>query len=265
MDYQHLRVSQAGGVVTAQLDRRDARNALNPALMRELTDFARAHRTKVDVRAIILKGGDHNFSAGADLSASAESRISDKPSLVQLREAVLLGPDMCRAWEEIEPVTIVAIEGYCIGGACALAAACDFRIVGEGASMRLPEIPLGINMSWRSVPRLVDLLGPARAKRFIIFGEAADARTCVEWGLADELAPKGGAYASAQVWAEKLEALPPLPVRMTKEAVNAIAGANHFATSFMDRDQFLLTFASKDFAEGAKAFFEKRKPNFTGD
>jgi enoyl-CoA hydratase/carnithine racemase len=264
-EYTHILVAQDGGVVTVRLHRPDARNALSSALMRELTDVARFYRARPDVRAVILRGAADNFSAGADLNSSVSERRAQNATLLELREAVLAGPDMCKAWEEIEAVTIAAIEGYCIGGACALAAACDFRILGEGASMRLPEVPLGMNMSWRSIPRLVSLIGPARAKRFIMFGEKLDAETCLAWGLADEVTAKGEAFAGAQAWAEKVAALPPLPVRMTKEAVNAAAGALNTATSFMDRDQFLLAFGSKDFAEGVRAFFEKRTPVFKGD
>ena len=98
-----------------------------------------------------------------------------------------------------------------------------------------------------------------------MFGEPADASTCLSWGMADEIVGSGQANAAARNWAEKVCALPPLPVRMTKEAVNAQANANHHATSFMDRDQYLLTLRSNDFREGLHAFFEKRQPRFRGD
>ena len=258
-----LHVVRSGPVVEVSLHRPEARNALNGAMMRELTEVARLIHRRSDVLAVILTGGDENFSAGADLAAIGE-RIT-APTLLETRERIMAGPDLCRAWEEIEPVTIAAIEGYCIGGACALAIACDFRILGEGASLRLPEVPLGINMSWNSVPRITTLVGPARAKRFVIFGEAADAETCRAWGLADEVTPKGGALGEARRWAEKVCALPPLPVRMTKEAVNAQASLAHRAVSFMDRDQYLTTSRSRDFREGVDAFFEKRTPTFKGD
>jgi enoyl-CoA hydratase/carnithine racemase len=83
--------------------------------------------------------------------------------------------------------------------------------------------------------------------------------------LVDELCPDGGAEAAARVWAEKIAALPPLGVRMTKEAINAAANALHPASAFADRDQFLLAAATADAREGARAFFEKRKPRFSGD
>jgi enoyl-CoA hydratase/carnithine racemase len=262
-DWRLIAVSRREAVVEVALARPEARNALDGELMEELTEAARLLRLRTDVRAVILTGADAFFSAGADLAASQARRA--QPSLIESRRAVMAGPDMCRAWEEIEAVTIAAIEGYCIGGASALALACDFRVMGEGAYMRLPEVPLGMNMSWRSLPRIVALAGPSRAKQYVMFGEPADAARCLAWGLADEVAPKGAALAVARVWAEKVAGLPPLPVRMTKEAVNAVAYATAGAAIYMDRDQYLLATRSADFREGVAAFKEKRPGRFTGE
>jgi enoyl-CoA hydratase/carnithine racemase len=260
--WTNVRVRRDGPVVEVQLHRPDARNALNSAHMEELTEVARLLHRRADVLAVILTGADSYFSAGADLKASAERQ---RPTLLQTREAIMRGPDMCEAWEAVEAVTIAAIEGYCIGGGCALVAACDFRIMGRSAYVRLPEVPLGMNMSWRTLPRLVALIGPARAKAFVMFGEAVDAARCEAWGLADEVVGDGQALTAARAWAAKVAALPPLPVRMTKEAVTAISAAVSHAAIYMDRDQFLLASRSGDYREGVAAFLEKRTPQFKGD
>jgi enoyl-CoA hydratase/carnithine racemase len=192
------------------------------------------------------------------------SSKQDRPTLMQQRERLRAGPEMTDAWERIEAVTIAAIDGPCLGGGAALALACDWRIVGERATLRLPEVPLGMNMSWHSLPRLAALVGPARAKRITILGEAVDAPTMLAWGLAEAVAPAGQAEAEARRWAERVAALPPLPVRMSKEALNAAVAAQHQALAFADRDQYLLTAQSEDLREGVAAFFEKRKPRFRG-
>jgi enoyl-CoA hydratase/carnithine racemase len=261
--WRSVRVVRRGPAVEVALHRPEARNALDSGTMEELTEVARLLRLRTDVAAVVLAGTADYFSAGADLKSAGERNA--QPTLMETRRAVMRGPDLCRAWAEIEAVTIAAIEGYCIGGACALVAACDFRVMARSAYLRLPEVPLGMNMSWRTLPRLVALIGPARAKRFVIFGEAADAAACEAWGLCDEVAEDGRALAAARSWAERVAKLPPLPVRMTKEAITAIAGRAGEAAIYMDRDQFLLTTRSGDYREGVQAFFEKRDGRFKGD
>lgn len=262
-DFAHIRVRRAGAVVEVSLARPEARNALQAVTIRELTEVAQMLRRRSGVATVILSGAPSFFSAGADV-ADFENRIR-APTLLETRDVVMAGPDMCQAWEEIEAVTIAAIEGYCVGGACALALACDFRILGASAFLRLPEVALGVNMSWRTVPRVTALVGPARAKRFVIFGDRTDATTCLQWGLADDVVTDGGAVEAAQAWAARVAALPPLPVRMTKEQVNATAHALSHATSYMDRDQYLVTSRTRDFAKGREAFLQRRDAEFTGD
>ena len=261
-EWRRIRVERRGETVEVALARTEARNALNGELMEELTEAAGLLRLRTDVRAVILTGNEAYFSAGADLSAS-QQRVSQ--SLIESRRSVMAGPDLCRAWSEIEAVTIAAIEGYCIGGGAALVISCDFRVMGAEAYLRLPEVPLGMNMSWRSIPKIAALVGPSRAKQFVMFGEAVDTATCLDWGFADEGVAKGGALAAARRWADKVAALPPLPVRMTKEAVNAVAHATAQASIYMDRDQFLLATTSADYREGVAAFREKRPGKFTGE
>lgn len=261
--WAHIAVTRREAVAEVALARTSARNALNGELMGELTEVARRLRLRTDILAVILTGTGSYFSAGADLGASQARAAA--PSLLEARKAISAGPDLCQAWAEIEAVTIAAIEGYCIGGASALCVSCDFRVMGESAYMRLPEVPLGMNMSWRTLPKLVALMGPAKTKQFVMFGEAADAAQCLAWGMADEVVADGEALTAARGWAEKVAALPPLPVRMTKEAVNAIAAATAYAGIYMDRDQYLLMSRSADYREGIAAFREKRKPDFKGD
>lgn len=260
-EWRTIRVERCDAAVEVALARPQARNALDGELMAELTRAAGLLRLRTDLRAVILTGTESYFSAGADLSAS-QARTG--LPLMESRRAVMAGPDMCRAWSEIEAVTIAAVEGYCIGGGAALVLSCDFRVMGEGAYLRLPEVPLGMNMSWRSIPKITALVGPSRAKQFVMFGEAVDAAKCLDWGFADEAVEAGGALAAARRWAAKVAALPPLPVRMTKEAVDAVAGATAQASIYMDRDQFLLATSSQDHREGIAAFREKRPGKFNG-
>jgi enoyl-CoA hydratase len=259
---EFISIAREGAIATVTMDRGDGRNALSRQLIRELTEAARSFADDLETQAVILTGKGA-FTAGADLKDPEMDRRKAN-GLLERRHMTRIGPDLCDAWEKVEQVTICAIEKYCIGGGAALAAACDFRIMGKTAHLRLPEIPLGMNMSWHAVPRLVSLIGPSRAKQFVIFGERVEAAQAHEWGLADEVVADGKALAAARRWAGKIAKLPPNAVRMSKQSVNAAANALHQATTFMDLDQYALATTSEDYKEAIKAFLEKREPKFTG-
>ena len=259
---EFVTIARDGASATVTMDRGDGRNPLSRQLILEMTEAARGFADDLETQAVIIVGKGA-FTAGADLKDPAMDRRR-APGLLERRHMTRIGPDMCDAWEKVEQVTICAIEKYCIGGGGALAAACDFRIMAKGSHMRLPEIPLGMNMSWHAVPRLVSLIGPSRTKQFVIFGERIEADRALAWGLADEVVPDGEALAAARRWAEKIAKLPPNAVRMSKQSVNGAANALHHATTFMDLDQYVTATTSEDYREAIKAFLEKREPKFTG-
>ena len=259
----HVTLDRRGRVVKVTYDRRDGLNALSAQGMTELKAAALSLAGDTTSSVIVLTG-TNVFSAGADLKDLA-LRQRDEMSLLEQRMALRLGPDLCQAWADLEQITIAAIEGFCVGGGLALAAACDHRVAARSAHFRLPEVPLGMNMSWRTLPRLVALIGPSRTKQLVILGRKVEAETAEAWGLVDQLSAHGGALEAAAELADAYAALPPLALRMTKQAINVSAEPLGHATSFMDRDQFLLARQSGDQAEAIAAFLGKRPPTFTGD
>ncbi|MBE9538953.1 MAG: enoyl-CoA hydratase/isomerase family protein [Proteobacteria bacterium] len=263
-NWENLKLDQTGRVLTVTFNSGNKVNSLNTALMRELTQLAYQLQDDSHLNAIILAGQETIFSGGMDLK-DPELVSAKNLTLAEQRKLVQVGPKMCAAWETLEPVTIVAIEGWCIGGGMALASACDWRVAAQDASLYVPELKLGMNMSWQSVPRFVNLIGPAKTKQLLLLAEPLDAPTAEKWGLVDYLTGRGEALNKAKELAQQLTGIPPIPLRMAKKAINVSANALNDATSFMDIDQFMLTQGTEDALEGAVAFFEKRPPAFKGN
>jgi len=262
--WQYLTLERHGRILEVRFNSQTRVNCLNTALMRELTTLAQQLHFDSELSAIVLSGQPTMFSAGMDLKDPENSSLNSM-SLAERRQVVKVGPAMCAAWEALEPVTIAAIEGWCIGGGTALAVACDWRVAAKDAKFYVPEIKLGMNMSWQSVPRFNALIGPAKTKELLILAEPVDTETAFTWGLYDRVCETGEAVNVARTLAEQVAARPPIPVRMAKQAINASAMPLSDVTSHMDRDQFLLAQSTEDAREGAMAFLEKRDPSFTGN
>lgn len=257
-------VTRTGRIATVSFDRGNKANALSLDLMRELTQVARSFEEDHETSAVILRGRSDNFCFGFDLRDAATQALHDMP-LAQRRVLLETGGRMCKAWEDIAPLTICAIEGWCVGGGVALAVSCDLRIAAEASTFYVPEVARGLNMSWGSVPRITNLVGPARAKRIIILTEKLTAAQAVDWGLADQTASAGAALTAAHDWAEIAADMPPAALRMIKRDINAYANALSGVATHAGVDGFALLQTSDDAAEGSAAFIEKRDPKFTGD
>ncbi|MGE0699465.1 MAG: enoyl-CoA hydratase/isomerase family protein, partial [Hyphomicrobiaceae bacterium] len=205
----------------------------------ELTHVARSFHDDLTTQAVVLAGAPNAFSAGFDLKAT-DGWPSAKDDL-ERRHRAYNGVRLCKAWEEMPQITIAAMERLAVGAGVAIAIACDWRVLGRGAYLYVPEVKIGLNLQWGALPRLISLVGPARAKRITILCEKMPAAMALDWGIVDELADDGRTVEKALELAEVAASMPAATVRMVKQAVNATAGALHAATAYADADQSQLT------------------------
>lgn len=251
--HQSLVIEHDQRLAVVRMNRPDRRNALSIGFMRALTRTAERLRDDDSIDVVLLTGAPGWFSAGADLKDEERWSIAAKPLQAQ-REINQVGYRMARAWEELPQITIAAIEGYAIGGGLALALACDWRVMAEDAFVSLPEIALGLPLTWGTLPRLIALAGPARAKRMTILCERIGVTEAMTMGLIDYVVPAGQALERARTVAGRVLEMPRASVRMSKETINATAYALAHLASHAGADQFNLAAAGQE-AIAARAGF----------
>ena len=227
-------------VAVVTLNRPQKRNALSAELKRALADTARTLAERTDIGAVILTGAGGTFSAGNDIG-DANSFAQELP-LAEARRHIRLGLELCRAWEAMPQLTIAAINGFCIGGGISIAVACDFRILGRDAWLRAPEVELGITYSWGTLPRLVRLVGPQRAKLIAAVARKVDADTALAWGLCDEVADD--VQTAALDMAGEIVGKPRVAQQMIKESINRQTAGLDLGT--LEQDQVLLNISDPE-------------------
>jgi len=256
-----VRIERDDRIVRVTFDSGRRGNPMSRAAMNALLETAQGLECDPHISAIILTGPPGLFTYGFDLGEGAPPA---ELGLAERREILAMGPRMCAAWERLEPLTVLATEGWCVGGGVALAAAFDLRVTDTTGGFYVPEVERGMNMSWGSVPRLVNLVGPSRTKRLVMLAEKVDGPTAAAWGLVDECVPAGQSMQRAMEFAQRAVQMPPVPLRMCKAGINAYANALAASSSALDRDQYLLAQMSEDYQEGIRSFLEKRPPVYRG-
>ena len=214
-----LRLEIAGPIATLSLARPDKHNALSLAMLREITEVADAI-DRSNVAVVVLRGDGPSFSSGFDLTDAA--RPSTDASVVADAD---LGRQATEAISELDAVTIAQIHGYCIGGGFVLASACDLRVVAEDAVFSIPEVDLGMPLTWGAIPRLVRELGPAVTRELVLTGRRFTAAEALGWRFANRVVPRGSLDAHTQSLAAEIAAKPRLVTTFTTRQVDAAVDA----------------------------------------
>lgn len=243
-----IRVEVAAGVATLTLNRPAKRNAMTAEMWRALPYLLEPLARDSDVRALVLTGAGGVFCAGADLSEiSALAAGDDDTGLtVAAEHALATFP---------KPV-IAMIEGYCVGGGCQLALACDIRIAADDTRFGITPAKLGIVYPLSSTRRLVDLVGPGAAKLMLYSADLFDAAWAARAGLVEETVPAARLHERVYGLAATLTTRSRLTLAAAKEIIDGRAGESRF------REWQKTARESGESAEGVAAFLERRSPNF---
>jgi len=257
-----IEYQKEGHVATFTINRPEKMNALSPDALAEWTEALIDFRDDKSLWVGIVTGaGEKAFCTGLDLSGSAPSSGGPpggggRPAMPT--ETLVRG---LKIWKPL----IAAINGYALGGGLEIAMACDIRVAADTAKMGLPEVTLGLMPGWGGTQRLPRLVPLSIGMEMALTGRRIDAHEALKIGLVHEVVPQAELMAVAKARAEKMCESAPLAVWGVKEAI--LRGYDMPLEEGLKLEPELgrNVHSSKDFAEGRKAFQEKRKPNYTGE
>ena len=249
-------VERDGGVGVVLMNRPEALNALSSELMDALVGALEELDREEEIRCIVLGGNERAFAAGADVG---ELAAATPIGLYENRRI-----DRWDAIRTLRTPLVAAVSGYCLGGGCELAMACDLIVASETAQFGQPEINLGVLPGAGGTQRLTRASGKALAMDVILTGRFLSAAEALQAGLVARVVAREAWLDEAKRVARTIAAKSPISVRLAKEAVDAAAEVPLSAGLELERRAFYLARAAEDATEGLNAFVEKRRPDFKG-
>ncbi|GAB4351152.1 MAG: 2,3-dehydroadipyl-CoA hydratase [Gammaproteobacteria bacterium] len=256
MSYEHLLYSLDEGVAVLTLNRPDARNALNNALLSEVAAALDEAAADEAVRVAVVTGGPKVFAAGADIKEMAALDLVGVMNDPR--------PGYWRRIATFPKPLIAAVNGYALGGGCELVMHADIVIAGQGAQFGQPEINLGIIPGAGGTQRLIRAVGKSLAMKMVLSGEFIDAETALRAGLVAEITEDDQTLARATALAQRIAGKAPVALRLAKEALLKAYDTTLEAGLAFERKAFTLLAGTEDRSEGINAFLEKRPPLFKG-
>ena len=252
-------MERSGAIATLVLNRPDSHNAVRLGMYEALPALLSEVDQDPDVKVLVVRGaGQRAFASGADISEFRDVRANATTARAY-NERVAAAE---QALEGLSKPTIAMVHGYCIGGGCGLALACDLRFADERASFGITPAKLGLVYSLESTKRLVDVVGPSQAKWILMSGQRVDAQRAHRIGLVDEVVPTDDLEKLTVEFAQLLCTRAQFSIRATKHIVTRIL-SGQTEDDEQTRDLRNSSFDTDDYAEGVRAFLEKRPPTFT--
>jgi enoyl-CoA hydratase len=259
MKFDNILVEKNNALAQITINRPKKLNALNSAIIYELSEAFQLLEEDKNIKVIILTGaGDKAFVAGADISEFVHFSVDEGGSLARKGQEILFN-----FIENLSKPVIAAINGFALGGGLELAMACHFRIASDNAKMGLPEVSLGVIPGYGGTQRLPQLVGKGKAMELIMTASmipADDAKNC---GLVNHVTTPEELLPLAEKLAGKMMRNSSVAIAGAIKAVNSNfkEGINGFD---IEIEEFGNCFGTQDFKEGTAAFLDKRKPNFPG-
>ena len=253
--HRNLLVERRGAVGIVTLNRPQALNALNAALISELASALDDLETDAGIGAIVLTGSEKAFAAGADVKEMVTKSYPE----IYVEDFITSG------WERVaqcrKPV-VAAVAGFALGGGCEIAMMCDIIIAADNARFGQPEITLGTIPGVGGTQRLARFVGKAKAMDLCLTGRMMDATEAERAGLVSRVVPATELLAEAVKVAERVASMSRPIAMMVKESINRAWETTLTEGVRFERRLFHATFATEDRKEGMTAFIEKRKPTF---
>jgi enoyl-CoA hydratase len=256
--YTTLLTALDNNILTITINRPDKLNALNRDVMSDLLKVMEEVESNKDIKAVIITGsGNKSFVAGADISEFVGLSSGEGMDLARRGQDIFFRIENCS-----KPV-IAAVNGFALGGGCELAMACHFRIAAENAKFGQPEVNLGLIPGYGGTQRLVQLIGKGRALEFLMTAGMIDAPAALQYGLVNYVVPQEELLHKATALLQTIIAKAPFAINRCIAAVNAVFDHNRNGYE-VELEAFGDCFDTEDMKEGATAFLEKRKANFSG-
>jgi len=255
----HIVVEHDDGIATVILNKPASHNAISLGMYRRIPEVFAEFDSDSSVKVIVVRGaGTRSFASGADISEFEEVR-GNSTSAKAYNEEVAAAE---HAIERVTKPTIAMVHGYCIGGGCGVALACDLRFADERSRFGITPAKLGLVYSLESTKRLVDVVGPSRAKWILFSGQHVYADDALRLGLIDELVPADDLEKQTYEFARLITTRAQFSVRSAKRIVDLVLGGqtedDEVTTGIRNS-----SFDTDDYAEGVRSFLEKRPPRFT--